>query len=101
MRATVDKQDGKISIRLDGRFDFSAHRDFRESYSAGLDAPDVKEFEIDLARVEYVDSSALGMLLMLREKAQAANKSVALANCTGPVKKILDVANFNRLFAIR
>ena len=41
------------------------------------------------------------MLLMLREKAQAANKSVALANCTGPVKKILDVANFNRLFAIR
>jgi anti-anti-sigma factor len=101
MRAIVDKSDGKVSIRLDGRFDFSAHRDFRESYSAGLEAADVREFEIDLARVEYVDSSALGMLLMLREKAQAAKKTVALTNCTGPVKQILDVANFGRLFSIR
>ena len=101
MRAIVDKSDGKVSIRLDGRFDFSAHRDFRESYSAGLEAADVREFEIDLARVEYVDSSALGMLLMLREKAQAVKKTVALTNCTGPVRQILDVANFSRLFSIR
>ena len=42
MRAIVDKSDGKVSIRLDGRFDFSAHRDFRESYSAGLEAADVR-----------------------------------------------------------
>jgi hypothetical protein len=41
------------------------------------------------------------MLLMLREKAQAANKTVALTNCTGAVKQILDVANFGRLFPIR
>lgn len=101
MRATVDKSDGKVSIRLDGRFDFSTHRDFRDSYSAGLEAPEVREFEIDLARVEYLDSSALGMLLMLREKAQAHHKSVSLTNCTGSVKQILDVANFSRLFSIR
>ena len=34
------------------------------------------ELEIDLAAVDYLDSSALGMLLMLREKAQAADKTV-------------------------
>ena len=101
MRTTVKQRDGRLSIRLNGRFDFSAHRAFRDSYSAGLDAQDVREFEIDLAQVEYVDSSALGMLLMLREKAQAANKTVALANCNGAVKQILDVANFGRLFPIR
>jgi anti-anti-sigma factor len=101
MRATVDKSEGKVSIRLDGRFDFSTHRDFRDSYSPALDAPEVREFESALARVEYLDSSALGMLLMLREKASAAHKSVSLTNCTGSVKQILDVANFGRLFCIR
>ena len=101
MRATVEQQNGKLSIRLDGRFDFSAHRAFRESYAAGLTAHDVRELEIDLALVDYVDSSALGMLLMLREKAHAANKLVALTNCSGAVKQILDVANFGRLFPIR
>jgi anti-anti-sigma regulatory factor len=41
------------------------------------------------------------MLLLLREKAQAANKTVALRNCRGTVKQVLDIANFGRLFAIR
>lgn len=101
MRASIDKNEGKVSIRLEGRFDFSAHRDFRISYSAGLEAPDVREFEIDLRHVEYIDSSALGMLLVLREKAQGVKKTVSLVNCAGPVKDALDVADFGRLFPIR
>jgi anti-anti-sigma factor len=101
MQANVETAKGKTRIQLNGRFDFSAHRIFRESYAASLDASDVHELEIDLARVDYLDSSALGMLLMLREKAQAANKSVFLSNCRGPVRQVLDIANFGRLFPIK
>ena len=81
MQTIVEGVDDKVSIRLTGRFDFSAHRAFRESYAESLRASGVKELEIDLGGVDYMDSSALGMLLMLREKAQAANKRVSLANC--------------------
>ena len=101
MRTTVERSNGKFKIVLQGRFDVSSHRMFRDSYSSGLGANDVKEFEIDLNDVEYLDSSALGMLLMLREKAQAVDQTVVLANCTGTVKQILDVANFGRLFSMR
>jgi anti-anti-sigma factor len=101
MQANLETNDGKARIRLNGRFDFSAHRTFRESYSPALDARDVREVEIDLAQVDYMDSSALGMLLMLREKAQAANKSVCLANCRGSVRQVLDIANFGKLFAMK
>ena len=31
------------------------------------------------------------MLLMLRDKAIAANKTVALANCRGAVRQVLDI----------
>jgi HptB-dependent secretion and biofilm anti anti-sigma factor len=66
-----------------------------------LKEADVREVEIDFAQVDYVDSSALGMLLMLKEKAQASSKKVTLANCRGTVKQVLDIANFGKLFAIR
>ena len=55
---------------------------------------------VDLGLVDYLDSSALGMLLMLRDKATGSNREIALSNCKGPVKQVLDIANFGRLFQI-
>lgn len=101
MQAQVKQQDGKAVIRLDGRFDFNAHRTFREAYEPALGVPEIKEFEIDFRQVDYLDSSALGMLLMLKEKAQASAKTVALVNCRGTVKQVLEIANFGKLFAMR
>jgi anti-anti-sigma factor len=101
MHANVETEPGRARIRLNGRFDFSAHRIFRESYTPSLDAGSVSELEIDLAQVDYLDSSALGMLLMLREKAQAANKKVVLSNCRGSVRQVLEIANFGKLFTIK
>ncbi len=100
MQASVENGQGRVRIRLNGRFDFSAHRTFRDSYTPSLKAADVAEVEIDLSAVDYLDSSALGMLLMLREKAQAANKSVRLSNCRGSVRQVLDIANFGKLFTL-
>ena len=56
--------------------------------------------EDDLGKREVIDSAALGMLLLARERAGEQGKTVALANCRGPVKAVLDIANFQRLFAI-
>ncbi len=101
MQTQLKTHGNTAQIVLNGRFDFSAHRDFKQSYEAPLGATDVRELEIDLAGVEYLDSSALGMLLILKERAGAANKRVALTNCRGNVRQVLDIANFGKLFAIR
>lgn len=100
MLASVSSAGGKATISLKGRFDFTTQRAFRQCYVLALEAGDVLELEIDLGAVEALDSSALGMLLVLREKAQAANKTVSLANCRGAVRQTLDLANFSNLFAI-
>lgn len=101
MQAQVQQQDDKSVIRLEGRFDFNAHRTFREAYEPALGLTGVSEFEIDFGKVDYLDSSALGMLLMLKEKAQASGKTVALVNCRGTVKQVLEIANFGKLFTMR
>lgn len=101
MQIASEVSDGKAVLRLAGRFDFHSHRDFRGAYEQALEDKSVREIEIDFHEVDYLDSSALGMLLLLREKAEAVGKSVTLARLRGTVKQVLEIANFGKLFSIR
>ncbi|NLR76061.1 STAS domain-containing protein [Leeia aquatica] len=98
MHIEAQTQGDTAILHLSGRFDFSAHRDFREAYQAPLELADCKQLTIDFSQVEYVDSSALGMLLLLKEKAAVSGKSVVLSNCTGFVLEVFQVVNFQQLF---
>jgi anti-anti-sigma factor len=99
MQTNVTSRDGSTAIVLQGRFDFNAHREFRDAVERALKEP-APEIKVDLASVDYLDSSALGMLLMLRDKAKGAGKSVALANARGAVKQVIEIANFGKLFLL-
>ena len=88
-------------IAVSGRFDFQVHRDFKDAYTPLLDNAAVSEIEIEMSRVDYMDSAALGMLLLLSERAHAANKPVALANATGTVSRVLEIANFSKIFNVK
>lgn len=100
MQASITKESGTAEVRLSGRFDFNAHRDFRNAYEPLMAESDIRAVTIDMGGGEYLDSSALGMLLMLRDKAGAANKALTLTNVRGPVKQVLEIANFGKLFRI-
>ncbi|MDO8812585.1 MAG: STAS domain-containing protein [Gallionella sp.] len=88
-------------IAVSGRFDFQVHRDFKDAYTPLLDNAAVSEIEIEMSKVDYMDSAALGMLLLLSERAHAANKQVALANATGTVSRVLEIANFSKIFNVK
>ena len=87
-------------LNLSGRFDFTAHREFRRHAEELTKQAGVTQVEVDLGGVSYLDSSALGMLLLLKETAQRTNQSVALINCHGTVRQVLEVANFDKLFKL-
>jgi anti-anti-sigma factor len=97
MLVTLTKTTQQTVIQLKGRFDYDARRDFDRATQEALSNP-APNIQINLMDVEYMDSSALGMLLVLRDKASTSGKTVSLAESQGFVKKILDVANFQKLF---
>lgn len=99
MQANVSNRDGVAVVLLQGRFDFNAHREFRGAVEDALAAGE-GEIRVDLGGVDYLDSSALGMLLMLRDKAKGGGREVTLANAVGPVKQVVDIANFGKLFRL-
>lgn len=100
MQASVTNESGKAIIKLAGRFDFNTHREFRTAYEPLVADAGIRAVVVDFSGVDYLDSSALGMLLMLRDKLGGANKEVSLIGVRGNVKQVLDIANFGKLFQI-
>lgn len=56
------------TITLSGRFDYSYHRQFSQEQTVLLNTDVLQEIILDFSRVEYLDSSALGMMVMLQKK---------------------------------
>jgi anti-anti-sigma factor len=101
MTVTVQIQGGEGRIVLTGHFDFSTHREFRQACDDLLAEATVRDLLVDFQQVDYLDSSALGMLLLLKEKAVAHGKSLALVNCHDTVRQVLEIACFGKIFTIR
>lgn len=96
------RKDGSTArLVLNGRFDFNSHAVFNETTDSLLREPGVSELELDFDQVKYVDSSAMGMLLLLKERAKSAAKSITLLNCKGAVAQVFELSNFRRLFTIK
>jgi HptB-dependent secretion and biofilm anti anti-sigma factor len=95
-KATADNSE--LTIAIDGRFDFSTHQEFRKAYESCDPAP--ASFIVDMQATTYLDSSALGMLLLLRDYAGGDHANVRIVNCNDDVKKILTISNFEQLFEI-
>lgn len=89
---------GVLRVNVSGRFDFGVHNEFREATK--LADSGVKQIEIDLHAADYVDSSALGMLLVLRDKVAGDKSAICIKNARAEVKKILEIANFDKLFTL-
>ncbi len=99
-RASFHRREAEVTLQLEGRFDFRAHPVFREVTRQALEQPGVRSLELNLSRVSYLDSAALGMLLMLRDRAQLPDGSVRLCQANADVQRVLDIARFERLFGI-
>ncbi|MEW6677373.1 MAG: STAS domain-containing protein [Pseudomonadota bacterium] len=101
MQISSEETAGRLTLALSGRFDFHSHREFRAAYEKALESSSARVLAVNFRGVDYLDSSALGMLLLLKEKAESSGKQVELTELHGTVKQVLDIANFGKLFAIK
>ena len=91
--------DGRtVVIKVRGKFDFQAHREFRVAY-AKYEGKN-HQFVVDLSGTDYMDSSALGMLLLLRQHAGGDSANVVISQPNPTISKILTIANFTKMFKV-
>jgi len=96
IKTTVNNNE--LTVEIEGRFDFSAHQEFRDAYESADSS--VSHYVIDMSKATYLDSSALGMLLLLRDHAGGDSANVRITKCNQDVRKILTISNFEQLFTI-
>jgi stage II sporulation protein AA (anti-sigma F factor antagonist) len=88
-----------FEIHIRGRFTFADYPVFRELMkSVELDAGKSLVFEMN--EVTFVDSSALGMLLIAHEEAKKTGGLIVLRRPQGQVRRTLEVASMDSLFKI-
>ncbi|MBK5942678.1 STAS domain-containing protein [Halorhodospira halophila] len=97
VRASYEEGGESLVLRVPSYFDFSVHEAFRAAYEG---AEGVRRFVVDLHETEYLDSSALGMLLLLNEFAIERGGEVVIRHCCHGASQILERTNFLRLFQV-
>ena len=97
----VGVENGRAKIDLYGTFDIYAVSKFLISVETLLETPNLDEIEVHFKNVNCIDSSGLGALLQLREKAASRSCVALLCDYSGSARTILETANFQMLFQTR
>lgn len=91
----LDVENKTLTLNISGQFDFHIHADFRAAYK---DVDKSYAVIINLKDTQYMDSAALGMLLLLHD--EFPSKTPVITNCSDFVKQVLRIARFDKRFEI-
>ena len=97
MNITHATIDGNRILHLDGRFDFGARKTFKEAVDAAIETGN--PIVLDLGKVTFVDSSALGLLVISHQNLKNKQILFFLLNPQTYVKQVLDLANIGKMIS--
>ncbi|MBR7180018.1 MAG: STAS domain-containing protein [Kiritimatiellae bacterium] len=93
------KKDGRLlKVSLEGRFVASVAGRVRDDILSQMDEGDNVLF--DLSKMVHIDSSGLGVLVQVLQKAKAGGGKVVLAAIQSAAKIVFDITKVSRVFEI-
>lgn len=95
---TYDEATRTLVLTVEQDFTFLVLSDFQSAYQS---APLADAYIVDFSQASFIDSSGLGMLLMLREHAGDGSADITLQGPNEEILRVLRIANFDKLFTIR
>ena len=94
----ITKQDKLLKVEIDGRFVAAVAPELREELLAQLE--DGMNVLFDLHGMVHIDSSGLGVLVQILQKARAGGGKVVLAALQAGPKIVFDITKVSRVFEI-
>lgn len=99
MHFTQEPTPDGIIMSLHGAFTFKDHHSFRAMLDQ-LGASHGRRHVLDLSKLEFLDSAALGMLLIADDEARSAGWTMTLRRPSPQIARLLELASMNEMFAI-
>ena len=94
----VNENGNLITVAIDGRFVASVAPGLRDDILGRMSAGTNVLF--DLSKMSHIDSSGLGVLVQILQKAKAGNGKVILAALQPAPKIVFDITKVSRVFEI-
>jgi len=97
---TIDVQSGDpTELTLAGELDAFTAADLRDRLRE-LMAAGMHDIVIDLAALNFIDSTALGVLVSARKRARHNDADLRLRGIRTPAKQLFDLTGLSRVFNI-
>lgn len=98
MNVTQEKNRETVILHMDGRFDFGARKTFKGALDEAIN--ERMPIVLDLGQVSFVDSSALGLLVIAHQNLKNKKIPFSLVNPQTYVRQVLDLANVAKMIPI-
>jgi anti-anti-sigma factor len=98
MNVTQEKNEQSVVLHLAGRFDFGARKTFKDAMDEAL--KEEMPIVLDFRQVSFVDSSALGLLVIAHQTLKSKKIHLSLVNPQAYVQQVLDLANVAKMIPI-
>jgi len=99
MQIDTSTKGDAVLVTLAGRFEFGTRQDYKQVI-AQIVQDGYLRLVLDLEQVTFLDSSALGLLLLTDQKFKLKQGTVGLVNPTGYVRQVLELANLPRVIPV-
>jgi anti-anti-sigma factor len=99
MEVTINKQDNKTFVVINGRIDTTTVDQFQQAANTLMEDenPDI---DIDCTALSYTSSQGLRTILMLQKNVMKKGGKLVLRNMNPQVKEVFDITGFSNIITI-
>ena len=96
MECNIAEDKGSLKVQMKGKLTFADSQYFQQIIKR-LPDEHIRSLDIKIEELTYVDSSGIGLLLMLKDKCDEAQVSLTLCNPQGQVRKLVELARLDQV----
>ncbi|MCU0843688.1 MAG: STAS domain-containing protein [Spirochaetes bacterium] len=99
MNIEVKENDAQVSVIVNGDIEMMTIKEFKEKL-LNLGQVTEKDIELDLANVEYIDSSGVGVLISLLKLQKKKGKVLKIRKASTKVLNVLKLSSLSDVFEL-
>ncbi len=99
MEIEIQKNNNPVNVSVAGDIEMMTIKDFKTRLM-DLGQNEDKDIEIDLSKVNYIDSSGIGVLISLLKLQRNKGKALKISKVSDKVLKILEISSLVDIFKL-
>ena len=94
-------KDGKLKVSLENELDMNKCKSLKSVIDGYIMRYEPEVLELDLSKVQFMDSSGIGLIVGRYNLIKLLNASMVVSNPSSSIKRIIEVSNLSKDIILR